>query len=105
MEPEDEDQLEFTDEEVKAKRKIMFCNNVFALSTVLAKMLMLLRKTLYSLDQTFFRGVCRDVESFFNCIVMMLQDYQNSAQLHMDITLHIAEEARSCYLVSFYDFV
>ena len=89
----------------------MFCNNVFALSTVLAKRcrkekdVNVVEETLYSLDQTFVRGVCRDVESFFNCIVMMLQDYQNSAQLCMDITLHIAEEARSCYLVSFYDFV
>ena len=111
LEPEDEDQLEFTDEEVKAKKKIMFHNNVFALSTVLAKRcrkekdVNVFEETLYSLDWTFVRGVCRDIESFFNCIVMMLQDYQNSAQLHMDITLHIAEEARSCYLVSFYDFV
>ena len=56
MEPEDEDQLEFTDEEVKAKEKIMFCNNVFALSTVLAKRcrkekdVNVVEDTLYSLD-------------------------------------------------------
>ena len=58
LEPEYEDRLEFTDEEVKAKMKIMFCNNIFALSTVLAKRcrkekdVNVVEETLYSLDQT-----------------------------------------------------
>ena len=59
LEPEDEDQLEFMDEEVKAKEKIMFCNNIFALSTVLAKRcrkekdVNVVEETLYSLDRNF----------------------------------------------------
>ena len=64
----------------------------------------ILEETLYSLDRTFARGVCRDVESFFNCIIVMVCEHVNSAQLHLDITLHIAEEARGCYLVSTVDY-
>ena len=111
METDAEEQCsEFTKEEMKAKGKIMFHNNILALNMVLGKRcrkekdVTTFEETLYSLDRTFSRGVCRDVESFFNCIVAMVHEHANSSQLHMDITLHIAVEARACYLVSTVDY-
>ena len=83
METDAEEQCsEFTEEEMKAKEKIMFCNNIFALNMVLGKRCRMekdvntLEETLYSLDRAFSRGVCRDMESFFNCIVAMVCDMQ-----------------------------
>ena len=64
------------------------------------KDLSLMEDTLFAIDRTFKCGVARDVESFFNSLVLMLGNYQNSMSCHYDIALHIAEHARSSYLVN-----
>ena len=44
--------------------------------------------------------MARDVESFFNALVLMVGNYQNSMSCHYNITLYIAKNARSSYLVN-----
>ena len=98
---------EYEEDNAKAKEHIAFCNQVCGLATLMSrklkngKDLSLIEDTLFSIDQTFRQGVARDVESFFNSLVLMLGNYQNSMSCHYDITLHIVEHARSSYLVNF----
>ena len=106
VDEEGEEQEGYGEDVVKAKGRILFRNQLFTLSSLLMKKLKsgaelnAMEDTLYSLDQTFRRGVARDVESFFNAIVLMTGSHPNSSAAHFDITLHIAENARSSYLVN-----
>ena len=98
---------EYAEDNAKTKECIMFCNQVYGLATLMSrklkngKDLSLMEDTLFSIDWTFKWGVASDVESFFNSLVLMLRNYQNSMSCHYNITLHIAENAWSSYLVNF----
>ena len=95
-------------DEAKTKENIVFRNQIYSLSLLLSRRLKSgkdlpnLKDTLYSLDKTFTRGVSRDVESFFNSIVLMVGHHQNSMAAQYDITLHIAENGRQMYLVNIF---
>ena len=97
----------YEEDNAKTKERITFHNQVYSLATLMSrklkngKDLSLMEDTLFSIDWTFKWGVARDVESFFNSLVLMLGNYQNSMSCRYDITLHIAENARSSYLVNF----
>ena len=96
----------YNENNAKMKECILFHNQVYSLGVLMGrklkngKDLSLMEDTLFAIDQTFKRGVARDVESFFNSLVLMLGNYQNSMSCHYDIALHIAEHARSSYLVN-----
>ena len=96
----------YGEEPAKMKECIMFCNQVYALGTLMSRKLKngtdlsLMEDTLFSIDRTFRQGVARDVESFFNALVLMVGSYQNSMSCHYNITLQIAKNARSSYLVN-----
>ena len=74
----------YSEDQAKTKECIMFRNQIYSLTLLLSRRLKSgndlqnLEDTLYSLDQTFTRGVSRDVESFFNSIVLMVGHHQNS---------------------------
>ena len=108
IDQEQSDMEGYSVDEVKTKECIVFRNQIYSLSLLLSrrlksgKDLQNLEDTLYSLDRTFTRGVSRDVESFFNSIVLMVGHHQNSMAARYDITLHIAENARQMYLVNIF---
>ena len=74
----------YSEDQAKTKECIVFRNQIYSLSLLLSrrlksgKDLQNLEDMLYSLDRTFTRGVSRDVESFFNSIVLMVGHHQNS---------------------------
>ena len=84
IDQEQSDMEGYSVDETKTKERIVFRNQIYSLSLLLSrrlksgKDLQNLEDTLYSLDRTFTRGVSRDVESFFNSIVLMVGQHQNS---------------------------
>ena len=96
----------YNENNAKTKERILFHNQVYSLGVLMGrklkngKDLSLMEDTLFAIDRTFKRGVARDVESFFNSLVLMLGNYQNSMSCRYDVALHIAEHARSSYLVN-----
>ena len=108
MEVDDEgtEQQGCDEDPAKMKEHIMFHNQVYALGTLMSRKLKngtdlsLMEDTLFSIDRTFKQGVARDIECFFNALVLMVGNYPNSMSCCYDITLHIAENARSSYLVN-----